>query len=118
STSKLSLLEASISLALDIALVNSYLLARAIMPKTRHRRDYQKFQEPLAMALMSYSKVPEHNQIYSLIGPTGRNNQLNWQPRHQGRAFGADITNIGGSSRGQFRGSRTQWGRDQCNLAL
>ena len=52
---------------LDIALVNSYLLAKAIhMPiKGKFRRCHQHwwFQEALAKALMAYHEAPEHNQI-------------------------------------------------------
>src|SRR5436189_2258543 len=105
---------------LDIALVNSYLLAKAIrMPvivKSK-RNPHRRFLEALAKALMNYSEVPEHNQI---LRPTRayyaycRNNQSNWQSKHQQqRSFGADIINIGGGSGGQFRGSKTQWACDQ-----
>ncbi len=106
---------------LDIALVNSYLLARAIhMPiirNSRRRRDHRRFQEALAKALMTYHEAPEHNQI---ARPTRaycaycRKNQLNWKPKHQRQSFGTDITNIGG----RFRGSCTRWGCDSCNIPL
>jgi len=117
---------------LDIALVNSYLLAKAIQglvikkPKLRHH--HRRFQEALAKVLMIYHKAPEHNQV---LRPTRaycaycRNNQLNWQPKiHRQRVFGADITNIGDGSRGgsggevRFRGSKTNWGCDACNVPL
>jgi hypothetical protein len=107
---------------LDIALVNSYLLAKAITLKLKHHRDHRRFQEALAKALMAYGKAPEHNQI---LRPTKaycaycRSNQLNWQPKiQQQRHFGVDITNIGGGSGGQFRGSQTRWGCTKCNIAL
>lgn len=52
---------------LDIALVNSYLLAKAIkMPiigKSKHN-PHRRFMEALAKALMNYSETAEHNQIY------------------------------------------------------
>ena len=110
---------------LDIALVNSYLLAKAITPKLRHCHDHRQFQETLAKALMTYSETLEHNQI---LRPTRaycaycRKNQ-NWKPKHQGRAraFGTDITNIRDSSRGgsgYHWGSKTQWGCNACNISL
>ena len=110
---------------LDIALVNSYLLAKAIrMPvivKSKYNPHW-RFLEALAKALMNYSEVPEHNQI---LRPTRaycaycRNNQSNWQSKHQQQqSFGADIINIGDGSGGRFRGSKTQWACDQCNIAL
>jgi len=49
---------------LDIALVNSYLLAKASRLKIgnpRRRRQHRQFQETLAEALMTYSDTPEHN---------------------------------------------------------
>ena len=64
---------------------------------------------------MAYGEAPEHSQG---LRPTRaycaycRKNQ-NWKPKHQGRVFGADITN-----RGQFRGSKTRWGCAKCNIAL
>ncbi len=92
---------------LDIALVNSYLLAKAITPKSRHHHGHRRFQEALAKALMAYSEAPEHNQV---LRPTRtycvycRKNQ-NWKPKHQQqRSFEANITNIGG----RFRESNTQ----------
>ena len=69
---------------LDIALVNSYLLAKAITPKLRHCRDHWQFQETLAKALMTYSETLEHNQI---LRPTRayyaycQKNQ-NWKSKH------------------------------------
>jgi hypothetical protein len=103
---------------LDIALVNSYLLSRAIMPKSRHHRDHRKFQEALAKALMTYHEAPEHNQIRRscrAFCAYCRKHESNWQPKHeQQRSFGANITNIGV----RFRGSCTQWGCDQCDIPL
>ena len=53
---------------LDIALVNSYLLARAtsraIREKSRHHCDHQQFQEVLVKILIVYSETPKHTQIY------------------------------------------------------
>jgi len=101
---------------LDIALVNSYLLARAIISKSRHHHDHQKFQEALAKILMTYHEAPKHNQIRR---PTRtycahcRKNE-NWKLKHQEQDFGADITNIGD----RFRGTSTYWGCEQCNIAL
>ena len=119
---------------LDLVLVNTYLLAKAIrMPikgKFRRRRQHRQFQEALAKALMAYHEAPEHNQIRR---PTRaycaycRKGQLNWEPKHQQRwhqqrSFGTNITNIGGGSGGyygdRFRGSSTQWGCDSCNIPL
>ena len=94
---------------LDIALVNSYLLAKAIqgvvIEKPKLRRHHQRFQEGLAKALMTYSGPPEHNQIHRAGRPYCayfRENQLNWQTRQ--RSFGTNLLNIGG----RFQGSRTQ----------
>ena len=115
---------------LDIALVNSYLLYKAyrglvIGDPKRYRRDHRRFQEGLAKALITYCEAPEHNQI---LRPTRsycvhcRKNQSSWEPKHQQRAFGTNITNIGGGlgsgSGGRFRDSNTQWGCDQCNIPL
>src|SRR5438034_8650045 len=119
---------------LDIALANSYLLAKASrtsrIEESRWHYKYRRFLEALAKALMTFCENPEHNQI---LRPTRdycaycRKNQLNWEPKHQQqehqkRSFGTDITNIGGSSRGdyrgRFRGSRTQWGCDSCSIPL
>jgi len=109
---------------LDIVLTNSYLLAKASrtpqIGESRWHYSYRRFLEALAKALMTYGEAPEHNQI---LRPRRtycaycRRNQ-NWKPKHQERAFGADITNIEGGSGGQFRGSRTQGGCDKCNIAL
>jgi len=110
---------------LDIALVNSYLLAKAIQglvierPKLCHHHWW--FQETLAKALMIYTEAPEHNQV---LRPNRaycaycQKNQLNWELKHQQWSFGADITNIGDDSGGWFRGSRTNWGCDACNIPL
>jgi hypothetical protein len=115
---------------LDIVLTNTYLLAKAScrpqIGESKKYYTYRRFLEALAKTLMTYSETLEHNQI---LKPTRaycaycRNNQLNWQPKfQQRRSFGADITNIGGGSRGgfggRFRGSRTRWGCDQCNIPL
>ena len=69
---------------LDIALVNSYLLAKAIqglvVEKPKLRRHHRRFQEALAKALMTYTEAPEHNQILRLTRAYCsycRNNQLN-----------------------------------------
>ena len=70
---------------------------------------------------MMYLKPQEHNQIYRpkrIYCAYCRENQLNWQSKHQQQSFGTNITNIGGGSEGQFQGSRTQWGCDQCDVAL
>ena len=93
---------------------------------------------------MAYTEVPEHNQI---LRPTRayyaycRNNQLNWKPKIQRqrafetniinirdnsgdgfgdrfRAFGTNIINIGGGSGNRFRGLKTNWGCDACNIPL
>ena len=52
---------------LDIALTNSYLLAKAIqglnIEKPKLRRHHWRFQEELAKALMVYIEAPEHNQV-------------------------------------------------------
>jgi hypothetical protein len=101
---------------LDIALVNSYLLASALIEKSRHQRDHRKFQEALAKALMTYSETPEHNRIQRpsrTYCAYCRKNQTR-KLRHQEQAFGANITNIGD----RFRGSSTYWGCEQCNIAL
>ena len=99
---------------LDIALVNSYLLARAtsraIREKSRHCHDHQQFQNVLVKILIVYSETSEHTQIYRSTRTYCvhcQQNQLNWQSKHQpqSRSFGTDITNI----RGRFRGSCTQW---------
>jgi Transposase IS4 len=109
---------------LDIALVNSYLLAKAIqglvIEKSKLRRHHRQFQEALAKALMIYTEAPEHNQVLRLrrtYCAYCRKNQ-HWKPRQQGRPFGADITNIAGGSGGRFRGSMTKWGCDSCNIPL
>ena len=109
---------------LDIALVNSYLLAKAIqglvIEKPKLRRHHRRFQETLAKALMTYHEASEHNQV---LRPNRaycaycRKNQ-NWKPKPQGaRAFGTNITNIRGGS-GCHWGSKTQWGCDTCNISL
>jgi hypothetical protein len=122
---------------LDIAIVNSYLLALAITGVSRGHRDHQKYQEALAEALMTYCEAPEHNPIRRatrVYCAYCRESQLNWQPKHsqyrpisrpRNRAFGVDITNISEGSRGQiqgsrgrFRGSKTQWACEQCNESL
>src|SRR5438034_4743497 len=111
---------------LDIVLTNSYLLAKASrrpqIEESKQYYTYWRFLEALAKILMTYSETLEHNQI---VRPSRtycdycRNNQLNWQPKYQQqRSFGTDITNIGGGSGGQFRGSRTRWGCDQYNIPL
>src|SRR5436190_24347016 len=52
---------------LDIALINSYLLAKAIqgliVEKSKLRHHHRRFQEVLAKALMTYHEAPEHNQV-------------------------------------------------------
>ena len=73
----------------------------------------------------------EHNQI--LRAKRGYcaycSRDLNWQPKHcqpkprpmpRFRAFGAVLTNNRGSRSqiGLFRGSRTQWGCQECNKPL
>jgi len=54
-------------LLLDIALVNSYLLAKAIqelvIEKSRLCHHHQQFQETLAKDLMIYHEISEHNQV-------------------------------------------------------
>jgi hypothetical protein len=108
---------------LDIALTNSYLLYKAIIEPSRHHRGHQKYLEALAKDLMDYSEPLEHNQIYRakrVYCAYCSKNQLNWQPKHsqpKPRTFGAIITNNEGS-RGQFRGSKTQWGCQKCNKPL
>jgi hypothetical protein len=119
---------------LDIAIVNSYLLALAITGVSRGHRDHQKYQEALAEALMTYCEAPEHNPIRRatrVYCAYCRQNQLNWQPKRpqsrasrpgpRPRAFGDNITNISEESRGfrgQFRGSKTEWGCEECNKPL
>jgi hypothetical protein len=112
---------------LDIVLANSYLLAKASRtPRIGESRDYysyRRFLELLYKALIAYGEAPEHRQV---LRPKRtycaycRNNQLNWQPKkiQQQRPFGVDITNIEGGSRGQFRGSQSQWGCSKCKIAL
>jgi hypothetical protein len=118
---------------LDIVLTNSYLLAKAShrlrIRKSKQYYTYRWYLEALAKVLMTYGEPPEHSQV---LRPKRtycaycRKNQ-NWQPRYQRqRSFGTDISNImggfrydfGDSSRGQFRGSQTQWGCAKCNIAL
>ena len=74
---------------------------------------------------MIYIEAPEYNQN---LRPTRdyyaycQKNQLNWEPKHQQRSFGANITNIGDDSGGDsgdwFRGSKTNWCCDACNIPL
>ncbi len=88
---------------LDIVLANNYLLAKASrIPRIGESKDYysyRRFLELLYKALMRYHEAPEHNQISR---PTRaycaycRKNSWSWEPKGQQRAFGADITNIGG----------------------
>ena len=114
---------------LDIALTNSYLLSLAIMGPSRGHRDHRKYLEALLKALINYLEPSEtlepleHNQIYR---PSRdycvycKKNQLNWQPKYlwpKPRSFGIDLTNFSGN-RGRFRGSRTQWGCQECNKPL
>ena len=113
---------------LDIALANSYLLAKAShrsqIEESKKYYIYWQFLKVLAKILMIYDKVSEHKQIL-------RSNQIycvycqknqNWKSKNQQQqSFGTEITNIGGGSGGcggQFRGSRTQWGCVKCNIAL
>jgi hypothetical protein len=112
---------------LDIALTNSYLLALAIVGASRHHRDHQKYLEALAQALMTYCDAPEHTQIYrasrAYCAYCRNISESNWKPKHlqpRPRAFGANITNIRGPGQfqGQFRGSKTQWGCQECNKPL
>ena len=75
---------------------------------------------------MTYCDILEHNQIKwptRTYCASCQKNQLSWQPKHlQPRAFGDNITNISGPEirgyRGQFRGSKTNWGYKQCNIPL
>ena len=107
---------------LDLILVNTYLLAKAIhmsiKEKFRHHHQHWQFQEALAKALMVYHETPEHNQIQRpsrAFCAYCQKHQLDWQPRHQQQwSFGTNITNIGV----RFRGSCTQWGCDQCDIPL
>jgi hypothetical protein len=119
---------------LDIVLTNSYLLAKASQtPRIGESKDYysyRRFLELLYKALIAYNKGPEHRLVLRskrTYCAYCRNNQLNWQPKkiQPQRRFGVDITNIRGgltnikdSSRGQFRGSQSQWGCIECNIAL
>jgi hypothetical protein len=110
---------------LDIVLANSYLLAKASRtPRIGESRDYysyRRFLELLYKALIAYGEVPEHRQVLRskrTYCAYCRNNQLYWNLKHQERGFGADITNIGGGSEGQFRGSLVHWGCDKCKIAL
>jgi Transposase IS4 len=107
---------------LDIALVNSYLLFKAINGDSRDHRDHRKFLEALVQALMAYgalkhSHVSRPSRAYCAYC---WENRPNWKSRHlQPRAFGTNIINISeGSRRPRIRGSKTQWGCDYCNVAL
>jgi len=113
----------------------------------RYRHDHRRFQEGLAKALMTYCEALEHNQIYRpkrAYCAYCQKNRLIWEPKHEQRAFrtnitnirdglghgkrefGTNITNIGGGlgrgsgdgSGGRLRGSKTNWGCDECNIAL
>ena len=103
---------------LDIALVNSYLLFRAIMSKSKHHHDHWKFQEALAKILMIYHEILKHNQIWRscrIFCAYCRKHESNWQSKHEQQwSFRANITNI----RVWFRGSCTQWGCNQCDISL
>jgi hypothetical protein len=117
---------------LDIALVNNYLLYRAISGELGDPRDYKahrRFLEALVQALITYSmplEPPRHQQVYRdsrAYCAYCRKNKDNWKPRHsQPRTFGIDITNrgpIGGINKANKpRGSKTQWGCQQCNVPL
>jgi hypothetical protein len=78
---------------------------------------------------MAYSGGLEHNQIYRpsrAYCAYCRENRPIWKPKHlQPRAFGTNITNISEGSiesrrpiRPRIRGSKTNWGCSQCNIAL
>ena len=105
---------------LDIALVNSYLLAKAIqrlvIEKPRLHHHHQQFQETLAKDLMIYHEAPKHNQIRRPTRTYCAHCQKNenWKLKHQEQDFEADITNIGN----QFRGTSIYWGCEQCNIPL
>ena len=114
---------------LDIALVNSYLLAKAIqklvIEKSKLCHHHQWFQEVLAKILIIYTEISEHNKVLRLnrvYCVYCQKHQLNWESKHQQWSFGTNITNIGGGSGGgsggRFRGSRTNWGCDACNIPL
>ena len=110
---------------LDIALVNSYLLAKAsrssIIGTSNSCCDHWWFQENLAKILMMYLKLWEHNQIYRskrIYCAYCHENQLNWQSKHQQWSFRTNITNIESDSESQFQKSRTQWECDQCDVTL
>ena len=103
---------------LDIALVNSYLLARAIISKSRHHCDHQKFQEALAKILMIYHEILKHNQIWRscrIFCVYCQKHKSNWQSKHeQQQSFRTNITNI----EIQFQRSCTQWECNQCDISL
>src|SRR5204863_1810933 len=90
---------------LDIALVNSYLLAKAIqelvIEKPRLCHHHQQFQETLAKDLMIYHEISEHNQVLRsnrVYCAYCQKNQ-NWKSKSQeAQAFGINITNIRGGS--------------------
>ena len=110
---------------LDIVLANSYLLAKASrrprIGESKWYYSYRRFLEALAKALMTYGEAPEHTQIRRpkrAYCAYCRRNQLNWKPKHQGQAFGTDITNNGDSYRDWFRGSKTRWECIKCNIPL
>ena len=116
---------------LDIALTNSYLLAKAShTPRIGESKDYYSYQwflEALVKVLMRYHETPEHNQILRstrIYCIYCWKDQLNWKPKHQWQqqSFDTNLTNIGGGYRGdyrgQFRGSKTSVGCDQCNVPL
>src|SRR5436190_23972000 len=95
-----------------------------IIGKFKHN-PHRQFMEALAKSLMTYHKVPEHNQIrrstraYCVYC---QKNQFSWEPKHQQRSFEADITNTrndsGGGYGSRFRESKTPWGCHECNIAL
>ena len=71
---------------------------------------------------MAYHKIPKHNQTLrsTRIYCTYCRQNQNWKPKPQesARAFETDIINIRDGSGDQFRGSRTNWGCDTCNIPL
>jgi len=116
---------------LDIALTNSYLLAKAShTPRIGESKDYysyQQFLEALVKVLMRYHEILKHNQIQRstrIYCIYCWKDQLNWKSKHQWQqwSFSINLTNIEDGYRddyrGQFWGSKTSVECNQCNVSL
>ena len=75
---------------LDIALVNSYLLSKAIqrlvIEKSKLCHHHWQFQEILAKILMIYTEFSEHNQVQRssrVYCAYCQKYQVNWKSKHQ-----------------------------------